>query len=237
MYYDLANRIQKEGYEAFVNSLPSTSRNPPEQPASMNDDAVFFRGIIESLADKGRDVLVLTHSYGGVVGTEAAKGVGKTERQAKGKSGGIVRIAYLSSIVLLEGDTLINEQGEAPPELVEASNDGFLRLVGIELCARGTFPDLEFDKAVELVKVMPRHSALSFAGQLTYPAYKHIPASYIVCENDFIITLDKQRKFIERIKAESGKEVDVHTLNTGHCPNVTAPEELVKVIISIAASV
>lgn len=122
MYYDLANRIQKEGYEVFVNSLPSTSRNPPEKPASLNDDAVFFRGIIESLADQGRDVLVLTHSYGGVVGTEAAKGVGKTERQAKGKSGGIVRIAYLSSIVLLEGDTLIKEQGEAPPELVEASN-------------------------------------------------------------------------------------------------------------------
>lgn len=119
MYYDVVNRIKKEGYEVFVNNLPSASRNPPEEPASLNDDAVFFRGIIEKLADQGKDVLVVTHSYGGVVGTEAAKGVGKVDRQAKGKLGGVVRIAYLTSIVPSEGGSLTGEQGEAPPALVE----------------------------------------------------------------------------------------------------------------------
>jgi hypothetical protein len=111
-----------------------------------------------------------------------------------------------------------------------------MTLVGVEPCAQGTFSDMEFDKAVELVKLMSKHSALSFAGQLTYPAYKYIPASYIVCEGDFIITPEKQQKFIERIKTESGKEVDVHTMSTGHCPNVTQPDELARVIVRIAAS-
>ena len=111
-----------------------------------------------------------------------------------------------------------------------------MTLVGIELCAQGTFPDLELDKAVELVKLMPKHSALSFAGQLTYPAYKYIPVSYITTAGDFIISPEKQQNFIQRIKTESGKEVDVHTMTSGHCPNATQPDELAQIIVRIAAS-
>ncbi|KIX01401.1 uncharacterized protein Z518_09127 [Rhinocladiella mackenziei CBS 650.93] len=235
MYYGLVNKIQEHGYEVFVNNLPSASRNPPEEPASMNDDAVFFRGIIENLANQGKDVLVMTHSYGGLVGTEAVKGVGKAERQAKGHDGGVVRLVYLTSSVLAEGASTKTERGDPPPELVEMGKDGFMKIVGVEAVAQGTFPDLELDKAVEIVKMMPKHSALSFEGQLTYPAYKYIPASYIFCENDFIIPPDKQREYIERIKRESGKDVDVHTLSTGHGPNVTAPGVLANVIVDIAA--
>lgn len=108
--------------------------------------------------------------------------------------------------------------------------------MGIEAAAKGTFNELPLEKAVDLVKMMGRHSALSFAGCLTYPAYKHIPSSYIFCENDFIIPPDKQREFIDRIKKAIGKEVDVHNLGTGHCPNVTAPEQVAKVIVDIASS-
>lgn len=121
VYYDLVKRIETKGYEVYVNSLPSTIRNPPEKPATLEDDAAFCRSIIEGLADQGRDIMVLTHSYGGVVGTEAAKGLGKVERQAKGQLGGIVRMAYLASIVPPEGGSLLGEQGEAPTELVETS--------------------------------------------------------------------------------------------------------------------
>lgn len=111
-----------------------------------------------------------------------------------------------------------------------------MTIVGVELGAKGMFPDLEFDKAVGLMKSMTKHSALSFTGQLTYAAYKHIPVSYIRCEKDFIVAPEKQQKFIDHIRTESGKEVDVHTLATGHCPNVTAPEELAKAIVRIAGT-
>jgi dienelactone hydrolase len=71
MYYDIVKRIQKEGYEVYINSLLSTIRNPPEKPATLEDDAVFFRGIIEGLADQGKDIMLLCHSYGRVAGTES----------------------------------------------------------------------------------------------------------------------------------------------------------------------
>lgn len=114
---------------------------------------------------------------------------------------------------------------------------GFMRIVGIELVAQAAFSDIEFPKAVEIVKTMPKHSALTFAGQLTYAGYKHIPASYIFCEKDLLVVPDVQRKYIERIKTATGKEVDVHNLSTGHAPNTSAPDQLAEVLVAIVAGI
>jgi len=236
MYYPLQDAIQALGYECFVNNAPSASRNPPEEPATLEDDAVFFRGIIEKLADQGKDVVVVPHSYGGIIATEAAKGASKADRQASGKPGGIVKIIYLTAIVLPEGGSSRKDYGEPPAALVHVGEDGFMRITGVELCAQATFNDWPYEKALEMAKTMTRHSAPSFASTLTYPAYKHIPCSYIFCENDMIVPPEKQQQYINQIKEGSGKEVEVHKLPTGHCPPLTATNETAKVIVDIASS-
>ncbi|OAL39241.1 hypothetical protein AYO20_01559 [Fonsecaea nubica] len=240
MYYGVVDEIQTltdgSSDSVFVNNLPSASRNPPEEPATLEDDATFFRGIFEKLADQGKDIVVVAHSYGGVVGTESLSGVGKVERQERGQPGGVVRIVYLSAHVPEAGRSLTELVGGAPAEMVETGKDGFLRLVGVETIAKATFPDLDFDKAVAVVKTMSRHSALSFASKVTYPGYKHVPVSFIMCANDMIVPPDLQRGYIDMIQRESGRDVDVHTLDTGHCPNTTAPDQLAKLIVDIAAA-
>lgn len=112
-----------------------------------------------------------------------------------------------------------------------------MRIVGVELVAKAALSDVEFNRALDIVKTMPKHSSLTFAGELTYPGYKHIPTSYIFCENDYLIMPDVQRKYIERIKAATGKEVDVHTLSTGHAPNLSAPDKLAEVVAGIIAGI
>lgn len=64
----------------------------------MYEDAAFIAKHATALADEGKDVLILTHSYGGVPGTESVKGLSKSERQKQGKKGGIVRLAYMTSL-------------------------------------------------------------------------------------------------------------------------------------------
>lgn len=118
-YYALVDKIRNLGYETFVNQLPSTGRHAPEEPASLQDDAVFFSSIIEKLADQGKDIVVVMHSYGGVVGTEAVKGVAKAERQKSGKLGGVIKLVYVTAIVLPVGYSVLGEQGDPPPGLAE----------------------------------------------------------------------------------------------------------------------
>lgn len=120
-YYVLSDKLKALGYQTYVNGLPSTSRDDPEEPVSLEEDAVFFRGIIEKLADRGDDVVVLMHSYGGQVGSEAVKSVGKEERQKAGKKGGVVKLIYLTAAVLEVGSSMKSESGDPPPGLVEIS--------------------------------------------------------------------------------------------------------------------
>lgn len=77
----------------------------------MYDDAQFIRGELELLIDQGQDVVLVMHSYGGVVGTQAAAGLGKVERQNKGQKGGIIRLFYACSFILPLGHHLCTALG------------------------------------------------------------------------------------------------------------------------------
>jgi hypothetical protein len=112
-YETLTSILTKQyNYEVIVGTLQSTSRAPPEKPATMQEDAAYFRGIIEALSNQGKDVVVVGHSYGGIVATESVKKVTKLERQAQGKSaGGVVRVIYLASLIAQIGETALQVIG------------------------------------------------------------------------------------------------------------------------------
>ena len=119
MYYPLQDLLAAAGHNVYVNTLPSASRNAPESPASLGDDSEFFGKILQRIADQGEDIIVLGHSYGGMVASESARGLGKTERLAQGRKGGIVRLIFLAAIVLPEGQSVVKDQGKPPPSIVE----------------------------------------------------------------------------------------------------------------------
>ena len=101
----LADILRSNGYETIVGALQSAGRRDPLPAASLYDDAANFSEIITKLADEGKDIVLLPHSYGGMVANESAKGLLKSERAANGKPGGIVRIVYISAVVPLEGNS------------------------------------------------------------------------------------------------------------------------------------
>lgn len=69
---------------------------------------------------------------------------------------------------------------------------------------------------------------------MTQIAYKEIPASYIFCEDDLIVSPAQQTKFIKVIEDATGKVVDVVKLKAGHCPNWSMPEKVAEVIGELA---
>jgi len=115
-FYDaVVDKLHENRFETIVGNLPSASRSPPEPAATMAEDAAFFHDIVEKLADQGKDVVLVTHSYGGVVGTEASKALSKSERREAGKEGGIVRMVYLTSVVPTPGNSLADLMGTLLP--------------------------------------------------------------------------------------------------------------------------
>lgn len=116
--------LREKGYDIHALDPPCYPRSYKKgtPSPSMYDDAKFVNEVVEKLADEGKDVVLLAHSYGGVPASESLKGVTKKERKQQGKTGGVVRVAYITSIVPAVGEnlgTVISAAGEgnggAPP--------------------------------------------------------------------------------------------------------------------------
>jgi hypothetical protein len=101
-YDDTIAPLRAQGYEVIVPALPSIGKKPGPPP-TLYDDANLIASEAERFVDDGKDVVLIAHSYGGVVASQAVKGLSKKERESQGKKCGIVRIGYLTALVPDEG--------------------------------------------------------------------------------------------------------------------------------------
>lgn len=100
-------------------------------------DIVALRAILLGLVDQGKDVVLVLHSYAGVVGIQAACGLAKGAKtldgEGKGK-GGVVKMVFLSANVPKVGESHFEQimgwfvrQGMTPPSFVEVGEVRTLR--------------------------------------------------------------------------------------------------------------
>jgi pimeloyl-ACP methyl ester carboxylesterase len=106
--------FQEHGYTTSCPLLPSAGSLPP---VGLMEDAECIRSELEQLINvESKDVIVIAHSYGGMVASQAIdKDFGKKEREANGRSGGMVRIIYVCAFIVLKGDSLGSALGGGPP--------------------------------------------------------------------------------------------------------------------------
>jgi pimeloyl-ACP methyl ester carboxylesterase len=112
-FEDVKSKLQTLGYTMMCPQQPSTGANPPL--ATLYDDAAHVRAELEVLIEHGQEVVLVMHSYGGMVGTQAAVGLGKEERMRRGQSGGIVRLFYACAFLLPLGSDLCKALGGGFP--------------------------------------------------------------------------------------------------------------------------
>ena len=109
-------------HDVVAIDLPSISPPSSLPGKTMIDDANHIRGVIENVINKGRDVVLVMHSYGGIPGTQSLSGITKSQRQngtggyEQGKNGSgmgeVVRLVYVTSLLVKEGE---NSQDSLQP--------------------------------------------------------------------------------------------------------------------------
>lgn len=92
----------------LIYDLPSASSGPPNPAPTLPDDASFFASKITQLADQGLDIILVAHSYGGLVAREALKGLSKAEREMKGRPGGVIHVVHISPVVCEVGQSTVD---------------------------------------------------------------------------------------------------------------------------------
>ncbi|KAF8846945.1 hypothetical protein BDZ45DRAFT_608176, partial [Acephala macrosclerotiorum] len=203
----------------------------PQGPATFEEDIFFIASTIRKLSDDGKDVVLTMNSYGGFPGTEASKGLSKNEREAKGLKGGIIALVYLASFLPAVGLSLRASMGENLPDSIKKAGD--YMTMNYEEDWKNIFSDMEEKDGRHYMNLMPRHSTVSFSGELSYAGYLHIPTTYLLTEEDKIIPPDAQEQMVQMVEGLGGK-LKVVRKKVGHVPMLSIPDEVVSVLVEAA---
>ena len=106
-------QLHQRGWETEAVTYPSVGAEPPNK--GLADDAMALRSTLERLADECKEIVLVAHSYGGLVGQNALQGLGYKQRQAAGKRGGVIMFVYLAAFVAPKGATIKAMLGQFLP--------------------------------------------------------------------------------------------------------------------------
>ncbi|MEV0893866.1 alpha/beta hydrolase [Promicromonospora sp. MEB111] len=213
----VTERLTDRGYPVLAFS------NPLRGPISDSEYLRLFLDTIEG------PIVLVGHSYGGAVITNAATGDPDVEA-----------LVYVAGFALAEGETVADANalgGAEPPEVIdhlvlrpypgapENDADAYIDPVWFP---RLFAQDLPRDTA-EFMAVSQRPATLSsLVIPSGPPAWEDIPSWYIVAKNDRIIPPEAERAMAERAGSTTTE------LRSGHAAMVSQPGAVTKVILDAA---
>lgn len=232
-YHKVVDILKAQGYTDIHNVELESVNESRSEPATMADDASTIHETLAKLSDQGKDIVMAMSSYGGFPGSEACKGLSKTERGASGNEGGVVALVYIASFLAPVGASLTDMLSAGLPPTIKDAQDAGRPYMDLNRDEdwKGIFNDLGSDEEKKgYMSMMGRHSTVSFSGKLTYPAYKHIPSTYIHTKNDMIVPPPFQLYMIDAAK-QDGADIKVVELDSGHVPVLSFPDQVVKILL------
>ena len=117
-YSTIIDQLSAHGYEAVTIDLPSVGRHNGAEAATLADDAAHIQSVTTKLADEGKDIMLVSHSYGGFAASESARGLAKADREAAGKKGSISRLFYMTAFMPEVGASLRSLMGDLLPDYI-----------------------------------------------------------------------------------------------------------------------
>ncbi|KAL2829748.1 Alpha/beta hydrolase fold-1 [Aspergillus cavernicola] len=216
----LRAKLTERGIPSEAPAHPSIGAEPPNK--TLTDDIASLRAVLSRLVEvEGKDVVVVGHSYGGVVASGAVEGLAKADRKAAGQEGGIVRIAYLAAFALDKGQSLLGMLGGQYLPWMEVEGDYVRCNAGPDAAFHDLAPEEQQRWTSELVHT----SREVFSGAATYEPWHQIPSAYIFCEEDRALPVQIQ----EMLAAKLGTELTFR-LKSSHSPFLSMPDRLADVL-------
>ncbi len=197
---DVLDRLGAAGVTARAVDLPSN-----DGASGLADDAAAVR---EGLAELGEPAVVVGHSYGGIPTSEGAAG-----------AAGLV---YLCAFMLDEREALLDAMQHQLPDWIELDEQR-----GSHLATRTDevlYADCPPDVAAAAGARLTRQSVAAIATPQSAAAWKTVPSTYVVCEQDAAVPPPAQ----EAMSARAGS---VHRLASSHSPFYSRPAEVCDIIL------
>lgn len=227
-YETLLQKLRQAGFEVHCPLLP-TCDETKRLNATMFSDVELVQDIVKSLIATSREVIMLLHSYGGAVGTEAAKGLSIPQQKARGHRGGIRRLIFMCGFMLQEGESVgdasLPRPDPEPVEVDEETGTTFLSESPIQLF----YADVQADLVQKMESLLVRQSGPAMTDPITYASWKDIPTTYLKMKNDKVLFPDWQDRQIKAVR-DARIEITVEEYESSHSPFISIPNKMVEAV-------
>jgi pimeloyl-ACP methyl ester carboxylesterase len=203
----VAKILEKDGYKVSV---------PQEPETSYAEDQKYTKAAIDAM---GGPVILVGHSYGGSVITEA------------GNDPNVAALVYIAAFALDEGESCASIE-QAVPQASKAfkpDSDGNW-WIEQEHFAADFAADIPAEQAAFMAIAQVPISTDAFTHKVSNPAWKNKPTWYMVAGSDRSINPIQERMMAKRANA---KTVEV---NSSHVAYMSHPKETAKLIEEAATS-
>ena len=203
--------LMRDGYEVIVTQHPTVT---------LDDDVAYVR---RAIASAKNPVVLVGHSYGGVVITEA------------GNDPKVASLTYIAAFAPDAGESvqalIANPPPAAPVLPILPPQDGFLFLDRDKFAASFA-ADVDPALAQFTADSQVPWGVDALAGKITTPAWKSKPTFYLVATDDHMIPPPAQRQMAERAGAKVTESPGSHSVFISH-PDTVA--QLIKQAASTEA--
>ena len=183
--------LTKDGYKVSVVQNPTLS---------LGDDVAVTRRVIDA---QDGPVILVGHSYGGVVITEA------------GNDPNVSGLVYIAAFAPDKGESVASLIKDPPPGAavppILPPQDGFLFL-DRDKFAESFAADVEAEKAAFMADSQVPWGVDALGGEITEPAWKTKPTWYLVSTEDRMIPPPAQRFMSERAGAKVVEAAGSHSI-------------------------
>jgi pimeloyl-ACP methyl ester carboxylesterase len=178
--------------------------------------------VADVVAQLDRPVVLVGHSYGGAVITEAAS-----------NTAGIHHLVYLAAFALAQNESIMALLGQLPPVEVALSAaivqgaDGVSSIDASKAAAAfyGSCPPAMIPAAIARLSPQPM---ITFGQPVTGDPRASTPSTYVCCTRDQSVAIAHQQVLAERCTHSV-------TLDTDHSPFASMPVETADVIVGVLA--
>lgn len=211
-------KLQKSGFEVIA---------PANQLRDLASDSAYVSSVLDTIEGP---IILVGHSYGGAVITNAAAG-----------HGNVKALVYIAAFAPDEGESLfqlvtMNPGSELGPVLIARPYplpgggegiDLYITREGVRTAFAQDLPR----KTTDLMFATQRpFTQEAFGAPSGTPAWKSIPSWYLVASEDRAIPPVTQRFMAERAGAQTTE------VEASHVPHISQPEAVTEIILQAVAS-
>lgn len=247
-YQSYASALRAQGFTVHCPLLPSCNKSLPPT-TSLQDDVNAVRELVSSLVAAGERILLIMHSYGGAVGTEAVEGLAYpvpapatddgSAAGAAAEVGGVVHLLYLCAYILpprtsiwdivryagfesiFEEHVHTAEDGSTFP-----TDPGLMFFAGDDSVSKDTI-----DSALLSLVRFPRSALMAPVGRGV--AWRSIPVTYVLTQKDYGVPRVYQDIMLSKVRDE-GVKLRTEDFDTCHSVFISREADMVKLAVEAA---